>query len=150
VPFLFNTCRKYELTLTNVNFITLYSKRRLDVLHLVKIVKGKSNCHSRMDTINIRMTIRQVIQFSTFRLSSLLTINPLARCVTVSNDICKFLDIFGNNIVSFQDTSSIGERCLDWLLHLVYICFQFLLFSLIYIYFIFLCRFCNSVLQLLN
>jgi hypothetical protein len=35
--------------------------------------------------------------------------SPSARCVIAANEICRFLDIFGKNIVSFEDTFSILE-----------------------------------------
>jgi hypothetical protein len=57
---------------------------------------------------NIRVPTGQ-IEFSTFSVSSVLTHSPSARCVIAANDVCKFLDIFGKNVVSFEDTNSLRE-----------------------------------------
>jgi hypothetical protein len=62
-----------------------------------------------MDTDGIRVPARQVREFSTFSVSSALRNSPSARCVIATNEICKFLDIFGKNFVSFEDTFSILE-----------------------------------------
>jgi hypothetical protein len=62
-----------------------------------------------MDTVGIRVSTRQIRKFSTFSVSSALRNSPSGRCVIAANEICRFLDIFGKNIVSFKDTFSILE-----------------------------------------
>jgi hypothetical protein len=62
-----------------------------------------------MDTVGIRVPTRQIREFSTFSVSSALRNSPSARCVIAANEICRFLDIFGKNIVSFEDTFSMLE-----------------------------------------
>jgi hypothetical protein len=62
-----------------------------------------------MDTIGICVPTRQIREFSTFSMSSALTHSPSARCISAANDICRFLDIFGINVVSFEDTFSMQE-----------------------------------------
>jgi hypothetical protein len=62
-----------------------------------------------MDTVDIRVPTRQIRDFSTFSVSSALRSSPSPRCVIAANEICRFLDIFGKNIVSFEDTFSILE-----------------------------------------
>jgi hypothetical protein len=58
-----------------------------------------------MDTV----ATRQIRAFYTFSVSSALRNSPSARCVIAANEICRFLDIFGKNTVSFEDTFSILE-----------------------------------------
>jgi hypothetical protein len=62
-----------------------------------------------MGTVGIRVPTRQIREFSTFSVSIALRNTPSARCVIATNEICKFLDIFGKNIVSLEDTFSIVE-----------------------------------------
>jgi hypothetical protein len=62
-----------------------------------------------MDTVGIRVPTKQIKEFSTFSVSGALRHSPSARCVIAANDICRFLDIFGKNIGSFEDTFSILE-----------------------------------------
>jgi hypothetical protein len=62
-----------------------------------------------MDTIGIRVFIRQIREFYTFNVSSALINSPSARCIIAANEICRFLDIFGKNNVCFEDTFSILE-----------------------------------------
>jgi hypothetical protein len=71
--------------------------------------KGKINCHSIMDTVGIRVSRRQIRDFSTFNVSSALRHSPSVRCASAANDICRSLDIFGKDIVSFEDTFCIRE-----------------------------------------
>jgi hypothetical protein len=59
--------------------------------------------------LGIRMPTRQIREFSTVSVSIALRHSPSARNVIVANDICRFLDIFGKNSVSFEDTFSIRE-----------------------------------------
>jgi hypothetical protein len=100
----------YDLILSYLNFRTLYSRRRhLDALFLINVLKGKINRHSIMTTVGIRVPTRQIREFSTFSESSALRHSPSARCVIAANEICRFLDIFGKKIVSFEDTFSILE-----------------------------------------
>jgi hypothetical protein len=62
-----------------------------------------------MDTVGIRVPTRQRKEFSTFSVSNALRHSTSARCVIAANEICRFLDIFGKTIVSFEDTFSILE-----------------------------------------
>jgi hypothetical protein len=61
-----------------------------------------------MDTVGICVLTRQIREFST-SVSSALRHIPSAQCVIAANYICRFLGIFGKNIVSFEDTFSILE-----------------------------------------
>jgi hypothetical protein len=63
-----------------------------------------------MDTVGIRVPIRQIRDFSTFNVSSALKHSPSVRCASAANDVCRFLDIFGKDIVSFEDTFCVRER----------------------------------------
>jgi hypothetical protein len=58
-----------------------------------------------MDTVGICMPTRQITEFSTFSMSSALRNGPSARCVIAANEIIRFLDILGKNIVSFGNAS---------------------------------------------
>jgi hypothetical protein len=62
-----------------------------------------------MDTVGIRVPTRQIRGFSTFSENSTLRHSPSARCVIAANDICKCLEIFSKNSVSFEDAFSILE-----------------------------------------
>jgi hypothetical protein len=56
-----------------------------------------------METVGIRVPTRQLRELYSFSVSSALRNSPSARCVIAANEICRFLDIFGKNIVSFED-----------------------------------------------
>jgi hypothetical protein len=102
LSFQFDILTNYGLILNCLNFRTLYSGRRhLEILFIIKVVKGKIKCHSIMDTVGIRVPTKQ---FSAFSVSSALRHNPSARCVIASNDIRRFLDIFSENDVSLEDS----------------------------------------------
>jgi hypothetical protein len=91
--------RNYGLSLSNLNFRTLYSRRRnLDASFLI-------NYQSIMDTTGIRVPSRQIRYSSTFCVSSALRNSLSPRRIVAAYDICRFLDIYGKNIVSFEDTS---------------------------------------------
>jgi hypothetical protein len=62
-----------------------------------------------MDTVGIRVPTRQIRDFSTFNVRSALRHSPSVRCTSAANDICRFLDIFGKDIVSFEDTFCFRE-----------------------------------------
>jgi hypothetical protein len=62
-----------------------------------------------MDTVGIRVPTRQIRELYTFSMSSALRNSPSARCAIAAKEICRFLDIFGKNIVSFEDTFSTLE-----------------------------------------
>jgi hypothetical protein len=62
-----------------------------------------------MDTVGVRVPTRQIREFYTFSMSSALRNSPSARCVIAASGICRFLDISGKNIVSFEDTFSTLE-----------------------------------------
>jgi hypothetical protein len=62
-----------------------------------------------MDAVDIHVPTRQIREFSTFSMSCALRHNPSARGTVAANDICRFLDIFNKNSVSFEDTFSIQE-----------------------------------------
>jgi hypothetical protein len=55
-----------------------------------------------MDTVGMRLPTRQIREFYTFSVSSALRNSPSARRVIATNEICRLLDIFGKNIVSFS------------------------------------------------
>jgi hypothetical protein len=49
------------MILSGLNFRTLSSRRRhLDALFLLNVFKGKIDCRSKMDTVSIRVPIRQI------------------------------------------------------------------------------------------
>jgi hypothetical protein len=58
----------------------------------------------------IRGRTRQVKEFSTCSVNSALRHRPSARCASAANDVCKFLDIFSKNNISFEDTFSIRQN----------------------------------------
>jgi hypothetical protein len=60
-----------------------------------------------MDTVGISVPTRQIKEFYTFSVSSALRNIVLQLGVSLLQ--MKFLDIFGKNIVSFEDTVSILE-----------------------------------------
>jgi hypothetical protein len=62
-----------------------------------------------MDTVGIRVPTRQMRDFSTFSVSSALRRSPSARCASAANDICRLLDIFSKDTVSFEDTFCVRE-----------------------------------------
>jgi hypothetical protein len=63
--FKFGIKRDYDLILSHLNFRTLYCRRHFDALFLVNAFKGKTNCHSIMDTVGIRVPTRHIREFST-------------------------------------------------------------------------------------
>jgi hypothetical protein len=127
--------RNYDLILSSLNFRTLYSGRRhLDALFFINIFKGKINCHSIMDTVGIRVPTRQIRECSTFSVNSVQRHIPSARCVIAANDICRFLDIFGKNDVSFEDIFSIRESVQICYMYLVLFCFHFFVAVFCYLY----------------
>jgi hypothetical protein len=91
-----------------LHFRTLHSRRHVDVLFLINVFKGKTNCCSILDNVGIRMPTRQ-IEFSTFTVSSELKHSPSARCVIDTKDIRRFFDIFDNNNIYFKGTFSARE-----------------------------------------
>jgi hypothetical protein len=102
--------RNYDLILNCINFRTLYSRRRhLHALFLINVFKGKINCHSIIDTVGIRVPIRQIRDFSTFNVNSALRHSPSARCASAANDICRFLDIFGKDMSPLRTLSVLGK-----------------------------------------
>jgi hypothetical protein len=52
---------------------------------------------------------RQIRDFSAFSVSSALRHSPSVRCSSAVNDICRLLDIFGTDTVSFEDTFCVRE-----------------------------------------
>jgi hypothetical protein len=71
--------------------------------------KGKINCYSIMDDVGIRVPARQIREFRTFSVSSALRHSPSTRCAIAANDICRSVDVFSKNIVSFEDNISVRE-----------------------------------------
>jgi hypothetical protein len=62
-----------------------------------------------MDIVGIRVLTRQITEFSTFSVSTALRHSTSASCVIAANEICRFLDIFGKTIASFEGTFSMLE-----------------------------------------
>jgi hypothetical protein len=57
----------YDLISNCLHFRMLPSRwRYLDVLFLINVLKGKTNCYSLIDTVGDRVSIRQIREFSTF------------------------------------------------------------------------------------
>jgi hypothetical protein len=71
---------KYDLISYSLNFRTLYSRRHLDALFLINVLKGKINCNFIMGTVGIRVSTRQIREFY-FSLSIALRYIPSVRCV---------------------------------------------------------------------
>jgi hypothetical protein len=87
------------------NFRTLYSRRHLDALFLITVFKGKINCHSIMDTVGIRVPIRQIREFSTLCEHC----SPSARCVIAANDTCRFLGISAKTMSPLKILSPVNS-----------------------------------------
>jgi hypothetical protein len=62
-----------------------------------------------MDTVGICMPTRQIREFYTFSVSSVLKHSLSARYVIAANHICRFLDFFSKSNVSFEEIFSIRE-----------------------------------------
>jgi hypothetical protein len=81
------------------------------------------------------VSTKKIREFSTLRVSSVLRHSTSDRCVITANEVCRFLDIFGKNIVKFDDTFSIRESVQIDYLYSVYVRFHmFLLFSVLCVY----------------
>jgi hypothetical protein len=81
----------YDLILNYLNHCrTLHSRRHRYVLFLINISKGKINCLSIMNTVGIRVPTRQIREFPTFSVSTVLRHSPSDRCVIVANDMQNF------------------------------------------------------------
>jgi hypothetical protein len=61
-------------------------------------------CHSVLDTVGICVAARYIRKFYTFSINSALRHSASARCTIAVNDVCKLLDIFSKNNVSFHYT----------------------------------------------
>jgi hypothetical protein len=63
-------------------------------------------CHSVLDTVGICVAARYeyIRKFSTFSISSALRHSASSRCTIAVNYVCKLLDIFSKNSVSFHYT----------------------------------------------
>jgi hypothetical protein len=62
--FQFDILHNYDLILNCLNFRTLYSRQHhLNVLFLINVFNGKINCHSIMNTVDIRVPARQIENF---------------------------------------------------------------------------------------
>jgi hypothetical protein len=102
------------------------------------------NCPYILDTAVIHVPARQIREISIFCVSIALRYNPSSRCITAANYICRFADIFGKSVISFEDTFSIQGS--------VWVDDMYLFFSLAciifftFVYFIFLCCLCNWLL----
>jgi hypothetical protein len=79
------------------------------LLLLLIFSRAKFNCYSSMDTIGIYVPAMQIREFRTFNVNIALRHGPSTKCIVSANDICSLLDIFGKNIVFFEDTFSILE-----------------------------------------
>jgi hypothetical protein len=60
-------------------------------------------------TVGIRVPTRQIRDFSTFSVSSALRHSPSVTCASAANDICRLLDIFDKDTVSFEDNFCVRE-----------------------------------------
>jgi hypothetical protein len=95
--------RNYNSILNCLNFRTLHSRRRrLHALFLINIFKAKINYPSILDSVGIRVSTRQIREFSTFSVSSALKHSPSARCVIAANDVCRYLDVFHKTISTLR------------------------------------------------
>jgi hypothetical protein len=93
--FKFDILRNYDLIFSYSSFRTLYSGRQhLNALFIINVFKGKINCHSTMDTVDIRVPTRKIRECSTFSVSSALRHSPSSRRVIAANDICRFFGHF--------------------------------------------------------
>jgi hypothetical protein len=110
-----------------LNFRALYSKyRHLNALRvfLINVFKSIINFHSIMDTVGIRMSTRQIREFSTFSVSKVLRNSPSARCVIPSCDIRRFSRYLAKTMSPLRTLSLYGESKVSRLI----ICFSLILF----------------------
>jgi hypothetical protein len=104
----FRFSRKHDLILECLKFRTLYSRRQyLDGLYLFKILEGKIDCHSIMNTVSLRILTKLIRDFSMLTVSNSVTFSPSARCVNAANRICQFLDVCNRSTVSLEDKFSL-------------------------------------------
>jgi hypothetical protein len=102
-----NCLRNYELMLNYLHLKTLYSRRQhLDALFLVNVFTNKINCCSIMDTVGLHIPVKQIRDFSTFRVKNVSRLSPSTRCIIAANSIFRSLDIFNKNSISLKDTFS--------------------------------------------
>jgi hypothetical protein len=75
---------------------------------LINVFKAKINGHSIMDNVGIRVSTRQIKEFSTFSVSNELRHSPSVRCVIAANDRWRFLDVLSKTMSPLR-TLSIRE-----------------------------------------
>jgi hypothetical protein len=98
----------YDLNLKCLQFRTLYSRRQRVGALFRNVFEGKINCHSIMDTVDIRVPPRQLRETPALGVSSALSHWLSARCFIAANYICSYVDIFSENISS-ESTFSVQE-----------------------------------------
>jgi hypothetical protein len=99
----------YDEMLTYLNFEKLSLRpQRLDALFLINVFNNKIDCCSCMNTIGLRVPTKHIRYFSTFLANDVSRlVSPILRCVKVTNNICKFIDIFNQQCISLEDTLSL-------------------------------------------
>jgi hypothetical protein len=100
--------------ITNQFWIIYISKRfipgdnALMFFFLVNIFKNRINCCSIVGTVSLRVSTKQIRDFSIFNVTNtgISRIIPSSRCVTAGNSIWKCLDFFNKHNISLEDTFS--------------------------------------------
>jgi hypothetical protein len=88
----------YEGMLSRLNISTLHSRRKhLDALFLINVFKNKISCSSIFYTVNLRIPVRRIRDFSTFVVNHNFKVSPSARCVSAANAMCKEIDIYSKD-----------------------------------------------------
>jgi hypothetical protein len=81
--------------LERLSLRTLYSRRRhLDALFLTNVFNSAVDFLSIIYTVNLRVRSKLFRDFFIFSVSKALGSSPSARCSTVANNICQFMDVF--------------------------------------------------------
>jgi hypothetical protein len=86
----------YMNILDKLNLRTLHVRRRhIDALFLINVYKGAKFCAFVLEAVGLHISTQNIRKFSMFSCSS--SHCPTARCVSATNSVCKFVDIFSNS-----------------------------------------------------
>jgi hypothetical protein len=90
----------YANALQVLSLRTLHDRRhQLDAIFVINVLSGSKSCPSTMDIIGLRVSTRNLRDFSLLHVSSFYKNCPSGRCVTAANSICNQLDVFRRQIV---------------------------------------------------
>jgi hypothetical protein len=94
----------YDNILQKLNFRTLHIRRRhFDALFLTYVFSGTKYCPFILETVGIRVPIRNIRNFTTFSCSFSQCLS--AKCVSAANAVYKSTDIFSKSCVSLKSLS---------------------------------------------